>query len=89
MGAGSGLPVLMRVMVGEVISVAGVWLAVAAGKVETVPVTVTTLPMATVAVGGLELVKTSMPSGVRGLLSGDWDWMKKPLERTAVTTPVV
>ena len=37
----------MRVTVGEpLISVAGVWLAVAAGKVATVPVTETRLPMA-------------------------------------------
>ena len=44
MGAGSGLPVLTRVMVGEpLISVAGVWLAVTAGKVATVPVTETTV----------------------------------------------
>jgi len=61
MGAGSGLPVLTRVMVGvPLISVAGVWLAVTAGKVATVPVTETRLPMAAAA-GGLELVKTSMP----------------------------
>jgi hypothetical protein len=90
MGVGSGLPGLMRVTVGEVISVAGVWLAVVAGKVDTVPVTETRLPMAAIA-GGVELVNTSMPSGVRGFasiaLSGVW--IKKPLERTAVTMPLV
>jgi hypothetical protein len=88
-GAGRAFPVLTRVTVGELlISVAGVWLALAAGKVATVPVTLTTLPIAAAA-GGAELVKTSMPSGVRGSLSGDCDWMKKPFDRTAVTIPLV
>src|ERR1700730_18334040 len=88
-GAGRAMPVLMRLMTGEpLISVAGVWLAVTAGEGATVPGTETTLPTAAMA-GGLELVKTSMPSGVRGLASGLRDWMKKPLGRTAVTTPVV
>jgi hypothetical protein len=74
--------------VGAVSSVAGVWLTLVAGKVETVPVTVTALPTMTV---GLLLVKTSMPSGVSGLESAleSEAWMKKPFDRTAVTMPVV
>src|SRR5947209_19518196 len=72
-GVGSGFPVLTSVTVGDPLSsVAGVWLAVAAGKVATVPVTETMLPRAAAA-GGLELVKTSMPSGVRRFPSGFTD----------------
>jgi hypothetical protein len=50
---GIGLPVLITVIVGDVISVAGVWLADTAGYVCTVPVTLTRFPITAVAGRGV------------------------------------
>src|SRR5207247_9925050 len=77
-GAGRGLPVESTSTVGPEISVSGGLVGSEAGMNSvTVPVTLTSLPMAA-AGGGSELVKTNTPSEVLGSPSPTGAWMKKP-----------
>ncbi|MDQ0931830.1 hypothetical protein QFZ49_001737 [Streptomyces turgidiscabies] len=86
-GAGTALPLETTVTVGLTISVTD-WLPPAAPpgtNSETVPVTVTESPTATV---GLELVKTKTPSLVAGSASGAVSSIQKPRDEPKARTPV-
>jgi hypothetical protein len=86
------LPVESTSTVGPEISVSGGLVGSEPGMNSlTVPVTLTSLPMAA-AGGGSELVKTKTPSEVLGSPFPTGSWMKKPRPPAVlmpVTTPVV